>query len=171
MDFLGGLVVKSPSAKAGDAGDTGSIPLWERSPSGEGRGNPLQCSCLKNPTDGAVWWATIHGVAELDMTEWLNTYICNWYNVPCPKPCLLLSGNNEDTVHCQGKKNYTLTQLKKKNDFAMQVLFKPCYDGLNQLSREGGWLGGGKSKLYCRQNIFLYMNLGRQFSSWLHHHL
>ena len=114
MDFLGGLVVKSPSAKAGDAGDTGSIPLWERSPSGEGRGNPLQCSCLKNPTDRAVWWATIHGVAELDMTEWLNTYICNWYNVPCPKPCLLLSGNNEDTVHCQGKKNYTLTQLKKK---------------------------------------------------------
>ena len=24
-------------------------------------GNPLQYSCLENPTDGGVWWATVHG--------------------------------------------------------------------------------------------------------------
>ena len=23
---------------------------------GEGNGNPLQCSCLKNPRDGGAWW-------------------------------------------------------------------------------------------------------------------
>ena len=31
---------------------------------GEGNGNPLQCSCLKNPRDGGAWWAAVHGVAQ-----------------------------------------------------------------------------------------------------------
>ena len=31
---------------------------------GEGNGNPLQCSCLENPRDGAAWWAAVYGVAE-----------------------------------------------------------------------------------------------------------
>ena len=36
---------------------------------GEGHGNPLQHSCLENAMDRGVWWATVHGVTELDMTE------------------------------------------------------------------------------------------------------
>ena len=36
---------------------------------GEGNGNPLQYSCLENPLDRGAWWATVYGVAELDMTE------------------------------------------------------------------------------------------------------
>ena len=31
---------------------------------GEGNGNPLQCSCLENPRDGGAWWAAIYGVAQ-----------------------------------------------------------------------------------------------------------
>ena len=31
---------------------------------GEGNGNPLQCSCLENPRDGGTWWAAIYGVAR-----------------------------------------------------------------------------------------------------------
>ena len=31
---------------------------------GEGRGNPLQCSCLENPRDGGACWAAIYGVAQ-----------------------------------------------------------------------------------------------------------
>ena len=31
---------------------------------GEGNGNPLQCSCLENPRDGAAWWAAIYGVTQ-----------------------------------------------------------------------------------------------------------
>ena len=31
---------------------------------GEGNGNPLQCSCLGNPRDGWAWWAAIYGVAQ-----------------------------------------------------------------------------------------------------------
>ena len=40
-------------ASACNAGDPGSIPGSGRSP-GEGNGNPLQHSCLENPTDGGA---------------------------------------------------------------------------------------------------------------------
>ena len=30
---------------------------------------PLQCSCLENPLARRAWRATVHRVAELDMTE------------------------------------------------------------------------------------------------------
>ena len=36
-------------------GDTGLIPGLGRSP-GEGNDNPLQYSCLRNPTDRGAWW-------------------------------------------------------------------------------------------------------------------
>ena len=31
---------------------------------GEGNGNPLQCSCLENPRDGGACWAAVYGVAQ-----------------------------------------------------------------------------------------------------------
>ena len=58
-------------ANAGDTGDLGLIPGLGRSP-GEENGNPLQYSCLGNPTDRGAWRATVQGVTGLDMTEWLN---------------------------------------------------------------------------------------------------
>ena len=57
------LVVKNLPANAGDTRDVGSIPGSGRLP-GVGNGNPLQYSCLKNPTDRGAWWTTVHGVAE-----------------------------------------------------------------------------------------------------------
>ena len=45
------------------AGDKGSIPGLIRF-SGEGNGNPLQYSCLGNPTDREAWQATVHGLAK-----------------------------------------------------------------------------------------------------------
>ena len=56
-------VVKNLPVNAGDIRDLGSIPGSERS-SGGGLGNPLQYSCLDNPTDGGAWLATVHGVAK-----------------------------------------------------------------------------------------------------------
>ena len=50
-------------ASACNVGDLGSISGLGRSP-GERNGNPLQYSCLENPTDGGAWWATVHGVAK-----------------------------------------------------------------------------------------------------------
>ena len=55
-----------------NAGDLGSIPGLGRSP-GEGRGNPLQYSCLENPIDRGAWRATIlGGCRESDTTEQLT---------------------------------------------------------------------------------------------------
>ena len=31
---------------------------------GEGNGNPLQCSCLENPRDWGAWWAAVYGVSQ-----------------------------------------------------------------------------------------------------------
>ena len=31
---------------------------------GEGKGNPLQHSCLENPVDRGAWWAAVHGVTQ-----------------------------------------------------------------------------------------------------------
>ena len=39
---------------------------WE----GEGNGNPLQYSCLGNPTDRGAWWAAVRG--DTDTTEQLH---------------------------------------------------------------------------------------------------
>ena len=50
-------------ASACNAGELGSIPGLGRSP-GEGKGNPLQCSCLDNSMDKGARWATIHGVEK-----------------------------------------------------------------------------------------------------------
>ena len=58
---------------------------------GEGNGTPFQYSCLRNPIDRGAWQATVHGVAESDMTEvtWhiifpkilLYVYVYNKYNI------------------------------------------------------------------------------------------
>ena len=42
--------------------------LDQEDPLGEGNGSPLQYSCLENSMDGEAWWATVHGVSELDTT-------------------------------------------------------------------------------------------------------
>ena len=45
---------------------------WSRRSNGRGNGNPLQYSCLENPTDRVAWWTTIHGVAKS------QTRLSNW---------------------------------------------------------------------------------------------
>ena len=46
-----------------DIRDIGSIPESGKSP-GEGHGNPLQYSCLENPTDRGAWQAAVHSVTK-----------------------------------------------------------------------------------------------------------
>ena len=61
--LLGFLCGSDGKETAYKAGDQGSIPGSGRSPGG-GNGNPLQGSCLENPTDRGAWRALVHEVAK-----------------------------------------------------------------------------------------------------------
>ena len=52
MDFLCSSVGKESACNAGDPG--------------EGKGNPLQYSCLENPMDRGDWQAIVHGFARVE---------------------------------------------------------------------------------------------------------
>ena len=60
MGFPNGSAVKNPPA---NAGDVGLISGLGRSPGGE-HGNPVQYSCLGNPTGRGAWQAAVRGVAK-----------------------------------------------------------------------------------------------------------
>ena len=65
-DLLGSQVVlglKNPPASTEDIKDAGPTLGSGRSP-GEGNGNPLQYSCLENPTDRGAWRVIAHSIAE-----------------------------------------------------------------------------------------------------------
>ena len=66
LDFPSGDSDKEPACQCGRC----VFNLWARPPGG-GHGNPLQYSCLENPTDREVWWATVHpwGCKESHMAE------------------------------------------------------------------------------------------------------
>ena len=54
---------------------------------GEGNGNPLQCSCLENPRDRGAWWAAVYGVAQSrTRLKWLSSSssrgIFTWKMIP-----------------------------------------------------------------------------------------
>ena len=44
---------------------------------GEGNGNPLQYSCLENPMDRGVWWATVHGSLRV-RHDWVTSLSLRW---------------------------------------------------------------------------------------------
>ena len=54
---------KDSTCSNGDAGDTGLIPGYGRSPGGE-NGSPPQYSCLENLIGRGAWWATVHRVTK-----------------------------------------------------------------------------------------------------------
>ena len=60
--YVIGLLGKESTCSARDPG---SVSGLGRSP-GERNKNPLQDSCLENPMDRGVWWATVHGVTGVE---------------------------------------------------------------------------------------------------------
>ena len=89
------LVVKNPSANAGDVRDVGSIPRLGRSPGG-GHGTQLQYSCLENLMDREAWWLrnrthghrSPKGCKELNMTEVTSMYTLSRIEVRQQRVCL-----------------------------------------------------------------------------------
>ena len=74
--FQVALVVKNPSANAGDTGDLGLMPGSRRSP-GEGNGNPLQYSYTRNHGQKSLAGYSPESCKELDTTEvtWQALYV------------------------------------------------------------------------------------------------
>ena len=77
-----------------NAGDLDSSPGSGKAP-GEGKGNPLQYSCLDNLMDRGDWQATVDGVARVGH---------NLATEP-PPPCLTIGStlkiSHLDKVHCR----------------------------------------------------------------------
>ena len=61
--FPGGAGGEEPARPCRRHKRCGNQSLGGGSPGG-GHGNPLQCSCLENPTDRGAWRATVPGVAR-----------------------------------------------------------------------------------------------------------
>ena len=69
---------------------------------GEGNGNPLQCSCLENPWDEGAWWAAAYAVTQSrTRLKWLsNSSRRRWviedlaliYVIECSAYVFILSG-------------------------------------------------------------------------------
>ena len=96
--FPGGSVGKNPPA---NVGDLGLIPGLGRSP-GEGKGNPLQYSCLKNPM-GRGDWRTANspsGFKESDTTE--NA-----------KHCATTDDRDQVCLHQRGLKHQMLSRKSR----------------------------------------------------------
>ena len=68
------LVIQLVNESTCQAGDLGS----GRS-SGEGNGNPLQCSCLRYAMERGAWWATVHGMTRDQPYIYIFILkICRW---------------------------------------------------------------------------------------------
>ena len=69
---------------------------------GEGNGNPLQCSCLENPRDGGVWWVAIYGSHRVghdwsDLAAAAAVAAANYDILPRRK-CYLLATNDSNSL-------------------------------------------------------------------------
>ena len=104
------LTAKNPFAIAEDVRNTGLVPELGRSPGG-GHGNPLQYSCLENPTDTGAWQAIVHRIEK--SWTWLkqlnmhanhesNLYPLHW------KPKFLTTGARTGSLYCVFETNTTL---------------------------------------------------------------
>ena len=62
----GALVVKNPLPMQERVS---SIPAWVGKIPWRRKDSPLQYSCLENPMDRGVWWATVHSVTK-SQTQW-----------------------------------------------------------------------------------------------------
>ena len=64
--------------------------LWRR------KWQPLQHSCLENPMDGEVWWATVHGVAKSQtrLNDFTFTFFAIYPKIKSKKSCRLGENTN-----------------------------------------------------------------------------
>ena len=102
---------------------------------GEGNGNPLQYSCLKNPMDRGAWWAAVHGVARS------QTRLSNWLHFHFSLPCI--EGGNGNPLQCSCLEN-------PRNGGAWWAAIY----GFTQSRMRLKWLSSSSSSMY----IYIYIS-------------
>ena len=80
--FPGCPVVMNPPANAGDLGSTPGSGWSPRN----GKGYPLQCSCLGNPMDEGSWQVIVHGVTRVRHTLATKPPPLDSLGAPLPAP-------------------------------------------------------------------------------------
>ena len=100
LGFPSGSAGKECICNAGDTGGLGSTPGLGRSLGG-GHGNPSNILAWRNLMDRGAWKATVHRVAESDMTEVTEhahtilattcQAICIYYLCMCHEMCIPIS--------------------------------------------------------------------------------
>ena len=123
MGFPGIAALKNPP---GNEGNSGLIPGSGRLPV-EGNGNPLQYSCLGNPTNRGVWRNTVHGIAK--SWTWLSAHTHQSYYIP-----------SKERLPLEYFKNGF---LKVENFFSYKVL--PWPTG-GMMLNTGGWQDEQRSR-------------------------
>ena len=78
---------------------------------GEGNGNPLQCSCLENPRDRGAWWAAVYGAAQSQtrLKRLSSSSSCTTVCVQCWKIYIICNpdGSRKYILFCLKISSYT----------------------------------------------------------------
>ena len=111
-------------------------------------GNPLQCSCLRNPRDGGAWWAAVNGVAQ----SW------TWLKWLSSSSMWDLSSPNRDQTHspCMGSQSL--------NHWTAREVPRPCF--LIQVTAIANPLGNTQDVLYARASFLVCISGCLFFSVW-----
>ena len=78
---------------------------------GEGNGNPLQCSCLENPSDGGIWWASVYGIAQSRMR--LKQLSSSFISFPSSPYSPLIPRTDSKLINLQFEQSSSLLEKRK----------------------------------------------------------
>ena len=97
---------------------------------GEGNGNPLQCSCLENPRDRGAWWAAISGVAHIghdwsDLVAAVAAAVVVW-GLSCPSGMWDLPGPGVEPVSPALQGSFLTTGLPRKHSLSFHISKRQC---------------------------------------------
>ena len=87
---------------------------------GEGNGNPLQCSCLENPRDGGAWWAAVSRVSQ-SRTRLKRLSSSRQYQAAC-KPTDLSEASLQGVVVIQVNQLVISVHLSEKTPRQVMLL-------------------------------------------------
>ena len=96
---------------------------------GEGNGNPLQCSCLKNPRDGGAWWAAVCRAAQ-SQTE-RKQFSSSSSSIPA---CSSVINNKPECVQFAQEQHRPLSSLIKATGINLKFNIQLLQSNLHSIS-------------------------------------